>query len=152
MAVLPLCERVIDETLNETVQAAILHFDDVEFEMSVQVSRACVQADAYLELLLSDLLAHACERCQKDKKRVWIRLAEAEDAYELVVSHNGPGMTRRNRDSLLDTGRLSGGLRLQLARLIVEKYSGTIEVVDREEGDPSQGSEIRLLLPRAFSR
>jgi PAS domain S-box-containing protein len=147
LAVLPLCERILDEALNETVQAAILHFDDVEFEMSIQISNACIQADAYLELLLSDLLAHACERCNKDKKKVWIRLAEMEEAYELIVSDNGLGMTTRNRSSPLDSSRPSGGLRLQLARLIVEKYSGTIEVIDRVEGDSSQGSEIRVLLP-----
>jgi PAS domain S-box-containing protein len=148
LAELPLCERLLDEVLNETVMAAILYFDDVEFQLSVQTSDARILADAYLELLLSDLLSHACERCQEDKKQVWITLAENEDAYELVISDNGPKMTGIEKNSLLNASRSSGGLRLQLARFIVEKYTGAIEVLDRMAGDPSQGSNIRVLFPR----
>jgi PAS domain S-box-containing protein len=148
IAELPLCERLLDEVLNETVMAAILYFDDVEFQLSIQTSDARILADAYLELLLSDLLSHACERCQEDKKQVWITLAEEEDAYELVISDRGPTMTGIEKNSLLNASRPSGGLRLQLARFIVEKYTGTIEVLDRVDGDLSRGSEIRILLPR----
>ncbi len=40
LAELSFCERLLDEALNETVMAVILHFDDVEFNMSIQVSDA----------------------------------------------------------------------------------------------------------------
>ena len=148
LAELSLCERLLDETLNETVMAAIMHFDDVEFHMSIQVSDARVRADDYLELLLSDLLSNACEHCQKDEKRVWISLAEGENMYELVISDKGPGMSNDAKDSVFDTNRRSGGLRLQLACMIVEKYTGTIEVLDRVDGDPSQGSNIKVMFPK----
>jgi PAS domain S-box-containing protein len=148
LAELPLCERPLDEVLNETVMAAILYFDEVEFQLSIQTSDARILADAYLELLLSDLLSHACERCHENKKQVRITLAEEEDAYELVISDNGPVMTGIEKNSLLNASRPSGGLRLQLARFIVEKYTGTIEVLDRVDDDSNQGSEIRILLPR----
>ncbi len=148
LAELSLCERLLDETLTENVMAAIMHFDDVEFHMSIQVSNARIRADDYLELLLSDLLSNACEQCNKDEKRVWISLAEGENMYELVASDNGPGMSKDAKDSVFDTSRRSGGLRLQLAHLIVEKYTGTIEVLDRVDGDPSQGSKIKVLFPK----
>jgi PAS domain S-box-containing protein len=146
---LPLCERVLDEVLNETVMAAIVYFDDVEFQLSIQTSDARVMADAYLELLLSDLLSHACERCQEEKKQVWITLAEEEDAYRLVISNNGPALTGIEKKSLLNASRPSSGLRLQLARFIVEKYTGTIEVLNGGDGDSRQGSTTRVLLPRS---
>ncbi len=145
---LPLCERMLDEALNETVMAAIVYFDDVEFQLSVQTSDARVMADAYLELLLSDLVSHACERCHDGKKQVWISLAEEIDFYELAVSDNGPRMTGSEKNSLLNASRPSGGLRLQLARFIVEKYTGKIEFLDRVDDNPNQGSKIRILLPR----
>jgi signal transduction histidine kinase len=100
---------------------------------------ARILADAYLELLLSDLLSHACERCQENKKQVWITLAEEEDAYELVISDNGPEMTGVEKNSLLNASRSSGGLRLQLVRFIFDKYTRTIEVLDGADGDLGPG-------------
>jgi signal transduction histidine kinase len=100
---------------------------------------ARILADAYLELLLSDLLSHACERCQENKNQVWITLAEEEDAYELVISDNGPEMTGVEKNSLLNASRSSGGLRLQLVRFIFDKYTRTIEVLDGADGDLGPG-------------
>jgi PAS domain S-box-containing protein len=148
LAELSFCEKILDETLTETVMAAIIHFDDVEFNMTIQVSDARILADDYLELMLSDLLSNACEQCYKDEKRVWISLVEHDDKYELTVSDNGPGIDDNDRNHPSDTSRFSGGLRFELARLIVEKYSGTIEVLNRVEGNIVQGSKIRVLLPK----
>ncbi|MFW9835517.1 MAG: PAS domain S-box protein [Candidatus Thorarchaeota archaeon] len=145
---LPLCERLLDETLNETVMAAILHFDDVEFQMSLRTSNARIQADSFLELFLSDLLSHACERCKKDKRMVWINLDENTENYALTVSDNGEGMTTTEKNRLLELGQPTVGIRLQLARLIVEKYNGTIEVLDRVKGDSSQGSTFKIIFPK----
>jgi PAS domain S-box-containing protein len=145
---LPLCERLLDETLNETVMAAILYFDDIEFQMSLRTSNARIQADSFLELLLSDLLSHACERCQKEKRQVWIRLDENNETYALTVSDNGAGMTTGEKTRLFEPGQTTVGIRLQLARLIVEKYNGSIEILDRVKGDPSQGSTFKILFPK----
>ncbi|GAG86939.1 unnamed protein product, partial [marine sediment metagenome] len=66
LAELPLSERSLDDTLSESVKAATLLLEDVEFHLSLQVSGAQIRADEYLELLLSDLLANAYEHNPSD--------------------------------------------------------------------------------------
>ncbi|MHA1137782.1 MAG: PAS domain S-box protein [Candidatus Thorarchaeota archaeon] len=148
LAELPFCEKLLDVVLNEIVMAAIDLLDDVEFRMSIQVSEAKVRADEYLELLLSDMLTNAYEHNIRDDKRVWINLTEGETSYELVISDNGPGMPDNLKNGLFDAHQRSGGLRLQLAHYIIEKYGGTLKVLNRIQGEPSQGSKIKVIFPK----
>ncbi len=148
LAALPLSEKLLDRTLNETVMAAIALFDDVEFRLSIQVADAQVSADEYLKLLLSDLLSNSCEHNSKDVKRVWISLTEGETTYELEVSDNRPEMLDRLKIGLFDTNQRFRGLRLHLVHYIIEKYGGTIEVLNRVHGEPSQGATIKLTFPK----
>jgi len=112
------------------------------------VSGAQIRADAYLELLLSDLLANAYEHNPIDEKRVWVSLTAEESAYELMISDNGPGLSDSVKNSLFDLSQRSGGVRLHLAHHIIEKYGGTIEVLDRVQGDPNQGAKIKVIFPK----
>lgn len=100
------------------------------------------------ENVLSDMLTNAYEHNPRDDKRVWISLTEGETSYELVISDNGPGMPNSFKNGLFDTHQRSGGLRLQLARYIIEKYGGTLKVLDRVQGEPSQGSKIKVTFPK----
>ncbi len=146
---LPLRERSLDMVLNETVQAAILLYDEVTFNMSIQVSKAQVLADDFLELLLSDLLSHACEQCEDGHRRVWIKLAESEHQFELTISDNRPLGSKENLNSVFDIGKRLSGLRLHLTRFIVEKYGGLFNILDRVENDMSQGTSIKVAFPKA---
>ncbi len=148
LAKLPLTDRSLDITIKETVMAAITHFDDVDFRMSIQISDALVRADEYLELLLSDLLSNACQRCSHDVKRVWITLTENMTAYELVVSDNGSGIPDVHANDLLTPSQRLSGLHLYLAHYIVEKYGGVLEVFNRVQDEPHQGLSIKVNFPK----
>ncbi len=148
LAELPLSDRLLDRALNETLMAAITLFDDVEFRMSIQVSDARIRADEYLELLLSDLLSNSCEHSPEDGKRVWVSLTEAKTTYELEVSDNRPNLFDSQEKGLLGTRPRFRGLRLHLVHYIVEKYGGTLEVLNRVSDEPSQGTMVKISFPK----
>jgi len=148
LATIPLSERLLDRALNETLMAAITLFDDVEFRMSVQVSDAQVRADEYLELLLSDLLSNSCEHSLKEGKQVWVSLTETKTTYELEVCDNRPNLVDNPENSILGSTPRCRGLRLHLVYYIVEKYGGTLEVLDRVSDEPSQGTMIKISFPK----
>lgn len=145
---LPLRERCLDAVLNETIQAAIMLYDPVTFRMSIQVSEAQVLADDFLELLLSDLLSHACEHCEGEHRKVWVSLAQEENHYELIIKDNRSQTSEPIKKGQFDAVSHLGGIRLQLARFIVEKYGGTIDVSDRMDNEEKNGPTIKVLLPQ----
>ncbi|MCK4566650.1 MAG: hypothetical protein KAU48_05000, partial [Candidatus Thorarchaeota archaeon] len=61
---------------------------------------------------------------------------------------NGPGMLDSFKNGLFDARQRSGDLRLQLAQYIIEKYGGALEVLDRVQGHPNQGSKIKVIFPK----
>jgi signal transduction histidine kinase len=68
--------------------------------------------------------------------------------YEVSIADNGIGIPDAVKASLFDTSRRFGGLGLHTARYIVEKYNGRIEVHDRVNGNPGQGAEFRIWIPK----
>jgi len=145
---IPLSDRLLDRALNETLMAAITLFDDVEFRMSIHVSDARVRADEYLEMLLSDLLSNSCEHSTKDGKQVWISLTEGKTAYELEVSDNRPNLFENLKNGQLGTSHRFRGLRLHLVHYIIVKYGGTLEILNRVQDEPSQGTKVKLTFPK----
>jgi len=143
-----LVDRLLDRALNETLMAAITLFDDVEFRMSIHVSDARVRADEYLEMLLSDLLSNSCEHSTKDGKQVWISLTEGKTAYELEVSDNRPNLFENLKNGQLGTSHRFRGLRLHLVHYIIVKYGGTLEILNRVQDEPSQGTKVKLTFPK----
>lgn len=148
LAELPLSDRLLDRVLNETLMAAITLFDDVEFRMSIHVSDARVRADEYLEMLLSDLLSNSCEHSTKDGKQVCVSLTEGENVYELDVSDNRPNLFENLKNDQIGTSHRFGGQRLHLVYYILEKYGGTLEVLNRVKDEPSQGTKFKITFPK----
>jgi signal transduction histidine kinase len=148
LAELPLRERLLDEVLCECMKDASILFEDVVISLSLRVSEARIRADDYLELLLSDLLANAYNYNPAEMKRVWVDLEEGENIYELIISDNGPGIPDTTKRSLFSSDFRIEGVGFLLAHHIVEKYEGTIEVLDRVSDDQTQGKKIRVTFPR----
>ncbi|MHA2205548.1 MAG: PAS domain S-box protein [Candidatus Thorarchaeota archaeon] len=125
LAELPLRERVLDEVLSESMKDASMLLEDVVICLSLHALNARIRADEYLE-----------------------DLTDSDNSYELVISDNGPGITDSVKRNLFDPTSRFEGVGFHLAHHIVKKYGGSIEVLDRVHGDPSQGKKIRVVLPR----
>ena len=75
------------------------------------------------------------------------------DSLELVVSDNGPGITRENKAKLFDnadrsqsdeSGSIAQGLGLPLARQLIESHGGSFIL----ESQPDEGTTVIMTLPR----
>jgi K+-sensing histidine kinase KdpD len=144
LAELPLEERSLDIILKDTILAAIVTFEDVEFRMSIQVNEAIIKADEYLELLISDLVSNACERSRDGEKQIQITLKELGSVYELAIFDNGPQVNDEMRKNLFNGDMRLRGLHLHLAHYIIEKYGGAIQVNE----DDYRGLSIRVAFPK----
>lgn len=145
---LPLTERQLDSVLCESMKDASELLENVVISLSLHVKDVRVRADEYLEVLLSDLLSNAYHHNPNDEKRIWIDLTESEDEYELTISDNGQEIPHIIRNTLFSHDHRVQGVGLHLVRHIVEKYGGTIKVLDRIDGNPSQGTRVTITFPR----
>jgi signal transduction histidine kinase len=119
-----------------------------DFDTSFSTQDAMINADEYLELLISNLLMNAVEHNPREDKRVWVKLREREDAFILSIADNGPGITDASKAGVFDMSRRFGGLGLHQSKQITDKYGGEILVVDRVAGDHSKGAEFKIRFPR----
>ena len=145
---LPIRERKLDEAIDITINALLKSSEFINFESSVSTKIATIEADDFLELLLSNILMNAIEHNPKKDKKVWVNLSEVDEGYIVSIADNGKGVPDTLKGGLFDTSRRFGGLGLHTAQFIVEKYKGYIEVVDRVPGDYSQGAEFRIWFPK----
>ena len=145
---LPIRERKLDAAIDVTINALLKSSEFINFESSVPSKNATIEADDFLELLLSNILMNAIEHNPKKDKKVWVKLSEVDEGYIVSIADNGKGVPDTLKGGLFDTSRRFGGLGLHTAQFIVEKYNGYIEVVDRVPGDYSQGAEFRIWFPK----
>jgi PAS domain S-box-containing protein len=144
----PMRERKLDEALEGIIKAYSSQSENVDFESSISVQNALIEADDFLELLISNIMMNAIEHNPKEDKTVWVKLTEDDMEYIVSIADNGSGIPDTVKASLFDSSRRFGGLGLHTAHYIVEKYNGRIEVHDRVIGDPGQGAEFRIWIPK----
>ncbi|MFW9807526.1 MAG: PAS domain S-box protein, partial [Candidatus Thorarchaeota archaeon] len=145
---IPIRERKLDEAIQTTLMALIKSSETTSFETTFSSRDAIVEADDFLELLLSNIIMNAIEHNPNSDKKVWVKLTEGEIGYTVSIADNGIGIPDTLKKSLFDTSRRFGGLGLHTAQFIAEKYNGRIEVHDRVHGDSSQGAEFRIWIPK----
>jgi len=116
----PQSEKSLTESMATCISALSGRSHSAKFFTSFKPEQALVNADDFLELLLSNILMNAIE-------------------------HNP---NKSVKTGLFDMARRFGGVGLHQSHQIIDKYGGTIEVVDRVEGKPSEGAEFRLWFPR----
>ena len=121
----------------------------VEVEVDVPES-VLVRADALLPRVFANLLANAVEHNDSELPRVTV-VAEAGDATAVVrIGDNGPGIPAGDREGLFERGasiRSDHGLGLYLVRQLVERYDGSVDLVETGEA----GTTFRVELPLAPS-
>ncbi|MCK4279978.1 MAG: HAMP domain-containing histidine kinase, partial [Candidatus Thorarchaeota archaeon] len=143
----PLSDVSLKEILKQTSDLFRRKHGKVKLIVSYGGLDPVVRADSYLENLLRELLENAVKHNPKKEKQVWVSIGQRDDGFEIAVSDNGPGMSEKMKLSLFDLEKRLGGVGAQQVKHIVDKYRGHIVVVDRVEGKPKQGVEIRVWLP-----
>ena len=122
---------------------------DVLFDSNLEVSDAVVNADRFLCHLLMNLFSNAVKHNNSNEKKIWTRLTESGDGYELTIADNGPGIKDDMKKNLLNPERRSGGVGILQCVQIASKYGGAFEIRDRIEGNPDKGALFRVWIPKA---
>ncbi|MFW9961393.1 MAG: PAS domain S-box protein [Candidatus Thorarchaeota archaeon] len=143
----PLSQRSLTQAVTTCIDA-MSHAENITFETFIMGGDARVNADEYLELLVSNILMNSVEHNIKERKRVWIRLESSGLDYLLSISDDGPGIPDSTKAGLFNMSRRFGGLGLHTVNHLVEKYGGRIELHDRVPGQYSQGLEVKIWLPK----
>jgi len=145
----PIQTRSLTLALRRCIEALRSIYPEVQVEESYLAEDAAVPADDFLEHLLWNVVENAFEHNPKDRKTLWVTLREQDEGYEVSIADNGHGIPDKVKSSLFDMSRRYGGVGLHQSKQIVEKYGGLIHVIDRVPGEPGQGAEFRIWLPRA---
>ncbi|NHJ14638.1 MAG: PAS domain S-box protein [Candidatus Thorarchaeota archaeon] len=145
-----LSKQLRETSINESIQSAArdfsILFPDVTLEFDLSVREAEVNAGLFLQDLWISLMENAAEhgKC----KLISISLKEENGGYAVTVSDDGSGIPPSLQESLFDVNRRFGGVSLHVAKEVVDRCGGTIEVRNRVEGIPKKGAEFRIWLPK----
>ncbi|MFW9933004.1 MAG: PAS domain S-box protein, partial [Candidatus Thorarchaeota archaeon] len=131
---LPMASKNLLIAIQGCIQALAPHSTYTQFHLSAQVSDAIILADDFLELLITNILMNAIEHNPKKEKNVWIDITEDHNNYYVMVADDGPGIGDKRKTELFDMARRFGGVGLHQSNQIIEKYGGSITVMDRVEG------------------
>ena len=144
----PLERTSLDFTLKSCMQMFSEENEEVDVDSFVGVSGAVVNADRFLCHMLMNVFSNAVKHNDQNEKKVWTRLTEADDGYEITIADNGPGIKDSLKKNLLSPERRSGGVGILQCVQIAKKYGGFFEIHDRIDGSPDKGAKIRLWLPK----
>jgi len=137
--------------VNETVAAAELARDSVQFAADVPVELPVVRGDPHrLRQVLTNLIDNAV-KYSPEGSPVEVRAAAVDGHVRIDVADHGPGIAPEDRDLIFEKfGRVHGtsskpgtGLGLYIARAIVDAHGGALHV----SSTPGEGSTFTLELP-----
>ncbi|MGY5870921.1 MAG: response regulator [Candidatus Thorarchaeota archaeon] len=146
----PLEKTSLDFTLKSCTRMFHEEHEDVDVDSTVEVSDAIVNADRFLCHMLMNVFSNAVKHNANNDKKVWTRLIEAGEGYELTIADNGPGIRDSLKKNLLSPERRSGGVGILQCIQITAKYGGAFEIHDRIAGSPEKGAKFRVWLPKVL--
>jgi PAS domain S-box-containing protein len=111
-----------------------------------------VEADVLLGEMMWNLLENAARHNPKEEKQVWISCESFNGACVLSVADDGSGLSDMRKKLIFTERKHGGGVGLTLVSQMIRKYGGSIEVTDRVEGQPEQGSKFIVTLKQATPR
>ncbi|MCF2137694.1 MAG: response regulator [Candidatus Thorarchaeota archaeon] len=147
----PLQEIEINPILVECMEQIATTNENVIIESHILVSHARIQADSFIKTAFMNIIDNAVRHNPKDNPRVWVSLRELRDGFEVTISDNGSGIPDEQKNLIFDPSARSSGVGIHQAVQIIEKYGGRIEVLDRVQGDYTQGCAFRIWLPKISS-
>ncbi|MFW9809977.1 MAG: PAS domain S-box protein [Candidatus Thorarchaeota archaeon] len=144
----PLRPRNLNQAIDALVKSQMSQHRDVSFDANLIPMDAIVDADQFLEQLIDNLIENAIQHNPRSERKVWIKLIESGDGYEISIGDNGHGISSSLKSAIFDISRRYGGVGLHQAKQICDKYGGRIDTRDRVPGKPNQGVEFVIWLPK----
>ncbi|ELZ77143.1 PAS domain-containing protein [Haloferax gibbonsii ATCC 33959] len=141
--------RRIDEAVDHGAESLRSETDAASVEVG-RLPDVSVVADDLLDEVIEHLLKNAVQHNDKPNPAVEVEVGAGDDAVELRVSDNGPGVSDEEKHRIVDQriedlSNPGNGFGLFLVREIVESYGGTVAIEDNDRG----GATFVVTLPRA---
>jgi len=144
----PLEKTSLDFTLKSCVQIFHEEHKEVDVDSTIEVSNAIINADSFLCHMLMNVFSNAVKHNKLTEQKIWTRLIESGEGYEITIADNGPGIKDSLKKNLLSPERRSGGVGILQCIQIANKYGGVFEIHDRITGSFEQGAKFRVWLPK----
>lgn len=143
----------ICEIIDSSIKQVEIMFPDQEIEIK---RKGCsdpihIKAEPLLEQVFVNIL-HNAIKFQEGKKTVEIDVDMNGKKVIIDVADHGMGVKDDRKSDLFRRFERSGnkdqsGIGLAVVKVLVDRYNGQIEVMDRIERDHSKGLKIRLIFP-----
>lgn len=137
--------RVLDTQVENTREV----YREATVSVDGDVPAVEIDADELLSTLFHNLLSNAVEHNDREQPYVEVSVDREDETVAVSVADDGPGMAPSERERLrnVEESDASGdsGLGLYIVGMLVERYGGTVSVVDR---DP-RGTIVTVELPIA---
>jgi signal transduction histidine kinase len=154
-----MAEVDLDSVLRESVETTGQVFRDngarVEIEVPDRPARVWADRDRLVQVMLN-LLSNAAKFLPAEAGRVNVAVLALEDAYEVRVEDNGPGIAQQDLGVIFDRFRqgaggsakpVGTGLGLPISRQIIEHLGGRMWA----ECMPGKGATFVFRLPRSVT-
>lgn len=122
---------------------------EATIELDVRTNPAVV-ADELVDTVFANLLTNAVDHNHRNEPIVDVVVQEADDAVQVAVADNGPGIPDERKEAYFgpgeqDEGSVGQGLGLYLVDTLVERYDGEVWIDD----NAPTGSVVTVELPCA---
>ncbi len=144
--------EIVRQAVDATEQLCAEHGAQVAQYLPERPCKVTADPDRLMQVLLN-LLSNAVKFAPEQTGRIEVRLTELEQAYEVSVTDNGPGIPQTEQQRIFEKFHQAGsgankpvgtGLGLPISRQIVEHLGGCIRVASVA----TKGATFTIELPR----
>lgn len=146
-----ICEMMVD--YGEKFKAL---FPNRDLDLRFSGPEECkpILAEPMIEAMFFNLLHNAIKFQDGKNAIVEMNVNETDEELQIEISDQGSGIPDELKDKIFGKFEMFGqkgrvGLGLSLVEVLVDRYKGSIEVMDRIEGDHTQGTKFLLKFPLA---
>lgn len=143
----PLRPRRLDLAIANAILDIYKNREDIDVTASFGVEEGIVMADDSLETLMRGLIDEVCRCNPRGDKLVSIDVQETESEYLIAIADNGLGIYR-SENSFFNGNREERLPGINVCRTMVQKYGGSLTILDRIINSPHEGVRVRITLPR----
>lgn len=131
------------DTIHSSYDRAVVTVDG-----SIPAVDVC--ADDMLEAVFRNLLSNAVQHNDKEIPEITVSTATGDGSAQVEIADNGPGVPDDRKEEIFEEGEqdlhsTGTGLGLYLVKTVIDRYDGTVTVVDNEP----TGAVFTVTLPVA---
>ena len=143
-------ELSLAQTLRAQIEEIRSGYPEATVTIEGTLPNSSIQASEMLEAVFRNLLGNAIQHNNKAEPEVVVTAMESDDAVNVQIADNGPGIPDSRKDEVFARGAkglesAGSGIGLYLVETVVTRYGGDVWV---EDNDP-EGSVFIVELPKA---